>query len=515
MRLSRFLGMPRRWHLQRVAVVFFLSLGLAGCGGGDTTDADRSQLSADAAIAGATPFIASTTLRGGGLDRMRRVSFRIDAKPGSTVRPVHATFSADYLRARGNLAANGATLTLPLFGLYSGRQNAIRVEVDFVDGSSVVLPLNFTSAAYVDPNGIYDRPLVRTARSPQAALGFDYFAMKSALGTPVVIDTDGEIRWVGTGRSPSATSAWRDNGFVVASQGAQLLRLELDGTATAPRPIQTPPNSTYDGLHHNIDIGKSGLLIEADGTVGGRPAVESTLVEVADDGAFIAEWDFAAIISRHLLLSGDDPSALVRPGDDWFHMNAATYDARDDSLIVSSRENFVIKVDYRTGTIKWVFGDPTKYWYTLPSLRAKSLTLAPGGQYPDGQHSVSITPTGDLLLFDNGQPTSFPPPGTGAGELRPFSSVASYVIDDATLSATQRWRFDHDRTIKAPFCSSAYQTPDGSVLINYATADNFTHARLVGLDPQRRIVFDYQYDTSPCATGWNAQFVPFEALEFR
>ena len=44
--------------------------------------------------------------------------------------------------------------------------------------------------------------------------------------------------------------------------------------------------------------------------------------------------------------------------------------------MVSSRENFVMKLDYHTGNIIWILWDPSKYWYTFPSLRAKALTLA-------------------------------------------------------------------------------------------------------------------------------------------
>ena len=80
---------------------------------------------------------------------------------------------------------------------------------------------------------------------------------------------------------------------------------------------------------------------------------------------------------------------LVRPPNDWFHTNSAIYDARDDSLIVSAREHFVMKIDYETGAIRWVLGDPTKYWYQFSSLRAKALTLDSGGLYPIGQHALS------------------------------------------------------------------------------------------------------------------------------
>ena len=71
-------------------------------------------------------------------------------------------------------------------------------------------------------------------------------------------------------------------------------------------------------------------------------------------------------------------AAFVRRGQDWFHNNAVTYRASDDSLIVSSRENFVIALDYQSGAIKWILGDSTKAWYQYPSLRQYALTVPAG-----------------------------------------------------------------------------------------------------------------------------------------
>ena len=86
---------------------------------------------------------------------------------------------------------------------------------------------------------------------------------------------------------------------------------------------------------------------------------------------------------------GDDPSQFVYPApNDWFHNNSVAYNRADDSLIVSSRENFLICLDYETGAIKWILGDPTKKWHQFPSLRRYALTLAPGSLPPIGQHAT-------------------------------------------------------------------------------------------------------------------------------
>jgi hypothetical protein len=176
---------------------------------------------------------------------------------------------------------------------------------------------------------------------------------------------------------------------------------------------------------------------------------------------------------------GDDPTLFVRPGYDWFHSNAATYDPSDNSIIVSSREDFLIKLDYDTGDIIWILGDPTKYWYTFPSLRAKALTLQAGGLYPIGQHGVSITSKGLVMVMNDGFGSASQPSGAPTGETRMYSAVSAYSIDAAANTATEVWHFDYGQTIYSDICGSAYEASDQSVLVNYAVADTRTHASSV------------------------------------
>jgi len=214
--------------------------------------------------------------------------------------------------------------------------------------------------------------------------------------------------------------------------------------------------------------------------------------------------------------NGDDPAQFIRLGVDWFHMNAAAYDPRDDSLIISSRESFVIKIDYQTGNLIWILGDPTKYWYTFPSLRSKSLTLAAGGLYPIGQHAVSVTSDGLLLLFNNGLGSFNQPAGTSAGETRTYSTVSAYDIDLPSRTAREVFQFDYGKTIYSRVCSSVYEAGGNSLLVNYAVADNLTRARIVGLANRADVVFDFEYvNTAGCNTSWNAEPVQFDGLVFQ
>ena len=454
---------------------------------------------------GPTPFIAFVQLSAPSLGTLQSVGYVIQAMPGSASKPVNVTYAIGRLQSRGYVS--GSTITLPVFGLYSGFTNSLTIQLQFDGQFNQAVPLEIATAPYADSRGVYDHPNVLVARAPGTSLGFDFFAVKSILEPVLIIDTDGVIRWVGSGVGTGSV-VFDNGGFVVGSStSAQFQRLELDGTATSSA-ILLPD---VDGFHHNIDPGKRGVLVELDTTTN----IESTLADMGPSGVVFQTWDMAALLGNYMSSNGDDAGAFVRPGVDWFHNNAATYDPSDDSVIVSSRENFVIKIDYETGAPIWILGDPTKYWYTFPSLKAKALTLADGGLYPVGQHATSLTSDGLLLLFNDGLGSLNQPPGAPTGESRSYSTVSAYSIDPATMTAREVWDFDYDRTILSSICSSAYEA-SGSVLVDYATADAGTTARLVGLDPDHNVVFDFEYPSPfPCGTAWNSVPIPLDNLQLQ
>ena len=72
-------------------------------------------------------------------------------------------------------------------------------------------------------------------------------------------------------------------------------------------------------------------------------------------------------------------------------------------------------IDYDSGAIKWLLGDPTKKWHQFASLRQFELALGPHTLPPIGQHAVSISGD-DLLLFDDGAASNYQmPPGDKLG----------------------------------------------------------------------------------------------------
>ena len=433
--------------------------------------------------AGPTPFIAQINATLSPANSLKSVKFSVTPKAGSVTRPVSATYSSGYLQSRGYLNTGTGAAFVPVFGLYANFSNTVVLTFLFTDGSSQQNMVTVLTTDWTDSCNQFKNPTVLQARNNTTSLGYDYILIKNSCGTqsPVIIDTDGAPRWVGpTGFNATASMLFA-NGIYIASttpSGSRtgISRIEFDGILSFVHDyINIGVTNTG---HHNYDPGKQGMLVEVDTTT----QTESVILEVDTSGNVLNTWNFANIISQAMTAGGDDATQFVKfQPTDWFHNNAATYRKLDNTLIVSSRENFVIAVDYDTQQIKWILGDPTKKWYQFPSLRQYALSLDPNSLPPIGQHAVSITHDDNLLLFDDGLSSVFQsPPGAD----RTYSAPRKYHIDTQAKTATEIWNYPNGQSLYCRICSSVYEDDPTDYLVDYADITNLgptQFAELVGL----------------------------------
>ena len=475
-------------------------------------EADDTTITITGHTAGATPFISNLTLEVSNTTVLKSIRFAIDAKPGSVTRPLSGTYANHYLVDRGfEQPPPATTVTLPVYGLYAGYTNIVRLTYSFMDGSSKQTVTSITTATFDDTCG-YDNPTIQQARTNSRDLSYDYLMVKGNCSyfEPAIIDTDGALRWVGTA-GLSAGNAIVFNNAVYLGHGPLLTRMELDGAFSQ---IGDYSSLGIVAFHHNIDRGKVGIILDATTTT----SVASTLMEVDVSGTVLKRWDMSAIISAAMRAGGDDPSRFVYPPPtDWFHLNGSTYNRADDSLIVSSRENFLICLDYKTSAIKWILGDTTKKWYQFPSLRKFALMLAPGSLPPIGQHAPSITYDQNLLVFDNGRESVFQYP---RGEHRNYASPRKYTLDLVGHVATEVWNYPANQNIHCPLCSSIYEDSPYNYLIDYAIVNQGlpggvpVFAQLVGLNAAGETIFSYRYPAPNCGTIYRALPVHLENTKF-
>jgi arylsulfate sulfotransferase len=475
----------------------------------NANQADDTAITITGHTAGATPFISKVTLEVSNTTVLKSIQFSIDPKPGSVTRPLSGTYANDYLLSRGfEQPPPATTVTLPVYGLYAGYANIVRLTYRFMDGSSKQAVTSIAAAPFNENACGYQNPTILKARTNDTDLSYDYIMIKGDCSyfEPTIIDSDGALRWVGTANIAAGNFLLFDNA-VYLGHGPLLTRIELDGAFTQ---LADYSSLGIVNLHHNIDRGKVGIILDATTTT----YLGSTLIEVDVSGTVLKRWDMANIIRAAMIAGGDDPNQFVYPAPtDWFHINGSTYNRADDSLIVSSRENFLICLDYNTSAIKWILGDPTKKWHQFPSLRRFALTLAPGSRPPIGQHAPSITYDQNLLILDNGQQSVFQVP---RGEQPGYASPRKYEVDPNAKIATEVWNFEMGQSIVCPLCGSVYEDAPLNYLIDYS----FEHvgqnlfAHLLGLNPAGETIFSYRYATMSCGTIYRAIPLHLESTKF-
>ncbi len=495
----------RMKHVTRRAT---LGLGIAACASGLALhQADATGLvTIGAQTPGPTQFIEYVNARFSGAP-LASVAFSIQPKAGSFTRPITAAATAGFLASHG--ALNGNTVVIPVFGLYAGSTNLVTLSFFFTDGSSTQSVVPIRTPGYTDPCGDLDAPTFTQNRASTDDLNFDYFLLKDYCSTnsPQIYDTDGNLRWIGTGMNNTLPAVFYNNGIYISDGKTGVKRLELYGGETKIGDYAASQGVSDTGPH-NFDIGRNGIVLDVSTTT----EAESTALEIdGSSGQVLNRWDMDKIIGAAMTAGGDDPTQFVAPTPaDWFHMNATTYNPADNTLIVSSRENFVIAVDYDTPAdgvkkIHWILGDTTKKWYQFASLRRFALQASAGTLPPIGQHATSIDSHGNLLLFNDGLGSDFQVP---AGISRTYSEVDSYAINTTAMTATGVFRYDRSPSLYSSFCSSAYEAAPGNFLVDYATANNDTLVDIQGIGNLNKVVFDLQYpEPSTCSGGWNA--VPF------
>ncbi len=195
-------------------------------------------------------------------------------------------------------------------------------------------------------------------------------------------------------------------------------------------------------------------------------------------------------------------------GWDIEHANALIEDPRDDTLIVSMRQqNAVIKFFRDTGQIKWILG-PHENW----GPEFQQYLLTPVGtpfawQY--GQHAPIITPQGTLLVYDNGNFRASPFDPFVPDEDN-YTRAVEYDIDETNMTVSQVW--EYGSSIAEPIFTGQVGNADwlpqtGNVLINFgfiwyingvrpspfSTNASMIRIKEVTHEPNPEVVFDLAF----------------------
>lgn len=201
---------------------------------------------------------------------------------------------------------------------------------------------------------------------------------------------------------------------------------------------------------------------------------------------------------------------------DWSHANALEYIPGEDAVLVSFRHlDCIMKIDWKTKQIRWIFGDPSGWGEAW-----QKYLLKPTGEltWPYHQHSPQLTPRGTLLMYDNGNYRARPYDKAVMAEDN-RSRVVEFEIDEQAMTVKQVFSYDgaESERFYCPFyCEADWLPNTKNILVtdggHIETEDGTPHDD-VPAERQWARIFEITRDNPPqkvfeltCDSGLGSSF---------
>lgn len=354
------------------------------------------------------------------------------------------------------------SLEIPVVGLYPNAINKVAITLNYEKGQ-IIDTISITTAALP---AYFPEIEINTLNREKMAPGFHgcdvHFANRGTFkSNPIIFDDHGRIRWYldlsSAGQMVSPFQRLSDGNLLMVSRN---VIYEFDMLGKPIKETNVQPNY---GMHHDVQELPDGNLLICVGKKNNFITLEGQYVTSDSDfiilydrknSKVIREWDVANILD----VSRSDLN-FFRPGD-WLHMNGLAYDERDNSIIVSGKNQGLIKISWNN-TLEWILA-PNKGWGKA-GRDGKGFETAPfvltavdanGKPYPKavqqglkssdtfdfswGTHAPVFMPNGNLLAFDNGTYRNFE-------NVDQYSRAVEYNIDEANKTVKQVWQYGKER----------------------------------------------------------------------
>nr|WP_321263401.1 aryl-sulfate sulfotransferase [uncultured Sphaerochaeta sp.] len=343
---------------------------------------------------------------------------------------------------------------IPLLALYPNSKNEVEFHLVTEEGRRYQKAVNIKTGALPDsfPEISYERLL-----PDQIAEGFTFLHLGrydedgNYGALPCAVDSYGTVRWYYQG-DIGHVMKMTERGTLLIQEGDSLVEMDLMG-----RKIRILPPLMY-GLHHDVAFMENGNLLALSTA---PSSFEDGVVEIdGDTGAYLQGWDFREILDKNR-----PPQPRNLEPADWLHLNGVDYDHRDDSFIVSGRDqSAVVKVDRQSGNLRWILGNH-EHWEEA----YHSYLLQPEGSpfaWQWGQHAPMVHPElpGRVLLYDNGNERSYSDP---LDPTENYSRAVEFEIDEKAMTVRQVWEYGtgNGSTTFTPFIGDANYLENGNRLI--------------------------------------------------
>ena len=324
---------------------------------------------------------------------------------------------------------------LSIYGLYADYNNEVIIEYE-VDGETISKTVNIQTEELPD-----DFILPTKVEADKENLDNQlYFFTPSSSGYTCAYDVNGDVRWYLTNYA-----LWKidrlENGHLLVST-ERLVNPPYYMTGLYEMDLLGKIYVEYSlpgGYHHDYyEMENGNLLIASDDFNNAKGTVEDYIVELdRETGEIVKTFDLKNVLNM------SDGKSENWTDYDWFHNNSVWYDENTNSITLSGRhQDAVINIDYETGELNWIIGDPTNW-----SEEYQKYFFTPIGddfEWQWSQHAAMITPEGYVFILDNGNNKSkIKEEYVPASES--YTRGVMYKIDTDNMTIEQIWQYGKER----------------------------------------------------------------------
>ena len=340
------------------------------------------------------------------------------------------------------------THVLPVLGLYNDYEN--RVELRPYRGTAAVITIQ-TPDVYdgkqvcysmkTTPEYMQDDIIIEAPSDENLASGFDYAGdARWHLNVPCIFD----FKRARNGHILMGTDRLIQMPYYVSGI------YEMDMCGKIYKEFCLP-----GGYHHDhIEMPDGNIISLTDDLTSDTVEDKAVLID-RETGEILKTWDYKQFLEPGCSKSGSWSS------EDWFHNNAVWYDENTDTLTFSGRHiDAMVNVDYETGQLNWIIGDPQGWPEEYQKYFFKP--IGEGFEWQYEQHACVITPDGDVMCFDNHHYGS-----KLKEEYRTakdsYSRGVRYKINTEEMTIEQVWQYGKERGAEffSPYiCNVEYYNED-------------------------------------------------------
>ena len=348
----------------------------------------------------------------------------------------------------------GDSLNIPIHGLYANVNNTIDISFYNTDGDSLGTKSYTLQTGELNPN-LPEITIESAQRELMAEgmtlVGYYGFSEAERPRRAFVFDSYGDIRWyldfenhpelndLAYGNSPELLA--NGNLFFGGTDTESIYEIDLFGNIVDSWPM---PGYTF---HHEVIELPNGNFVACVDKLGAT-TVEDYIVEVdRQSKEIVTIWDLNESLDN-------TRKTLTEDEQDWVHVNGVAYDESDETIVVSGRTQGLIKLNWNNEVV-WIMG-AHKGWgmavngtdftqYLLQPLDAAGevildqAVLDGDSNHPDFewnwyQHAPAVLPSGNIMVFDNGDNRNF----TGTG---PYSRAVEFEVNSSAKTIQQKWQY--------------------------------------------------------------------------